>query len=373
MERLEKNKEKDQVRKVSIPDGFDWEWYLKLNHDLIEAGMSTETDAVKHWMRWGFFEGRPYEKPDQSIIDRINTETLDNILDKKIIDYDHIRESRSFILNNRQDAFINFIIPVRGRSNFIQRTIESVKAAAAEFEKGPSLFGKYFSSGKVNITVCEHSESPEHQAICLKLGVNYIWIESGEKFNKCLAMNTAAFFTPKTEWLLFHDVDCIVRSDFFINVFKNIEKKKCEAIQTFSDRRVLYLDDSRTNQVLKRVVEIDKLVEGPGITAGVPGAPGGSVCVTRSLFFKIGGYDPYYFVSYAPEDIFFWRKAEVYGTFETCTTPRNEIYHLNHPRVKVDGSELMAMEMLKTSFEKLSLEKKIELLEKMKNNISKYE
>jgi hypothetical protein len=46
---------------------------------------------------------------------------------------------------------------------------------------------------------------------------------------------------------------------------------------------------------------------------------------------------------------------------------------MNHPRVIVEGGELMAMETLKKSFEKLSLEKKIELLEKMKNNISKYE
>lgn len=364
MEHL-KNKREDSMHKVSIPEGFDWEWYLKLNHDLLAAGMSTKADAVRHWMRWGFFEGRPYEKPDQHIINRIHTENLDNILEKRVIDYDHIRTSGTFVLNNEQNAFINFIIPVRGRSNFIQKTIESVKNSACEFEKETFL--------KVNITICEHSELPEHQVICLKLGVDYIWIESGEKFNKCLAMNTAAFFTPKTKWLLFHDIDCIVKLDFFINVFKNIEKKKCEAIQTFSDRRVLYLDDSKTDQVLKGLIEINKLIEGPGIKAGVPGAPGGSICVTRSLFFKIGGYDPYYFVSYAPEDIFFWRKAEVYGTFETCTSPRNEIYHLNHPRVKIDAGELMAMEMLKTSFEKLLIEEKLELLNKMKNNISKYE
>lgn len=366
MERLEKNKKEDLIRKVLIPEGFNWEWYLKLNNDLIEAGLSTEIDAVKHWMRWGFFEGRPYEKPDQYIIDKIHTENLDNILEKRVIDYDHIRSSGTFILNNKQNAFINFIIPVRGRSNFIQKTIESIKFAAYKFKKD-------FLSEDVNITVCEHSELPEHQLICLKLGVDYIWIKSEEKFNKCLAMNTAAFFTPKTKWLLFHDVDCIIKSDFFINVFENIEKKKCEAIQTFSDRRVLYLDDSKTNQFLKGLIEINKLVEGPGIKAGVHGAPGGSICITRSLFFKIGGYDPYYFVSYAPEDIFFWRKAEVYGIFETCTSPRNEIYHLNHPRVTIDGGELMAMEILKTSFEKLSIEEKLKLLNKMKNNINKYE
>ena len=366
-------------QKAQIPGDFNWEWYLKLNPDIISAGLTDEGGAVMHWLKWGFREGREYKKPERSAINRIERADLNNILDSNSIDYDTIRESGIFDLNNK-DAFINFVIPIRGRSKFIKKTIESVKAAAERYQKSPSLFEKHYEIGHINITICEHSSSPEHRDLSNDLNIDYMWIESHDKFNKCLAMNTAVFFSPKTKWIIFHDVDCLVQSDFFINVFKNNYAKNCKAIQTFSDRRVLYLDEHHTNQILENSLEIDKLQIRPGISPPLRpdgsvavGAPGGSVCIERDLFFKIGGYDPYYFVSYAPEDIFFWLKVEVFEVFETCTTPRNEIYHMNHERVKVDSAELMAMEILKINFEKLSRLKKIELIDKMTNNIKKYE
>jgi hypothetical protein len=365
--------------KLQIPSDFDWEWYLKLNQDLLAAGLINEGDAVMHWLKWGFREGREYKKPERSVINRIEKATLDNLLDSSKIDYDAIRESGIFDLRNGE-GFINFVIPIRGRSKFVKKTVESVKAAVEKYKKGSSLFEKHYETGHVNITICEHSSLSEHRDLSNSLDVDYMWIESHDKFNKCLAMNTAVFFSPKTEWIIFHDVDCLVQSDFFINVFKNIHKKECKAIQTFSDRRVLYVDEYHTDQILKEVLEIDKLQIGPGISPPLRpdgsvavGAPGGSVCIGRDLFFRIGGYDPYYFVSYAPEDIFFWLKAEVFEKFETCTSPRNEIYHMNHERVKVDGAELMSMEILKVNFEKLPKSKKIDLIDKMNNNIKKYE
>lgn len=367
--------------KIIPPDDFDWYWYLKLNHDLIEAGLSTDGDAFAHWIRWGHRENRPYKNPNSVTPNSVTPKKLIRTLEENSIDYDALRSAGIFDLRNEAGAFVNFIIPVRGRTDFIKKTIESVKKAALQFENGPSFIGRHFQHGRVNITVCEHSSKPEHRDACSILGVDYMWIESRGKFNKCLAMNTATFFTPNAEWLIFHDIDCIVQSNFFINIFKNIEKKKCKAIQTFSDRRVLYADEKSTQSILNGSLEFDELSLGiPGIDCPrrpdgsiAFGAPGGSICVTRSLFFKIGGYDPYYFVSYAPEDIFFWLKAETLETFETCIDPRNEIYHMNHPRVEVIGAELASMEMIKTEFIKMSKSEKIELLEKMKDNIEKYE
>ena len=362
----------------SIPDNFDWEWYLKLNADLIAAGMTTESEAIARWLRWGYREGRVCTKPeDPQVLEKMKDKALADVFESNPIDYENL--NHVFDQRNR-DAMINFIIPIRGRSQFIKRTIETVKEAIIKFKKGPSLFGSDFDFGDVNITISEHSSVPEHRKIAEELGVDYIWIESKERFNKCLAMNTAAFFAPRTPWLIFHDVDCVVQSDFFINVFKNIKKKNCKAIQTFSDRRVLYLDCFKTVQVRTCGINVDKLEIGPGVSPPLRedgsiayGAPGGSVCIDRSLFFKVGGYDPYYFVSYAPEDIFFWNKIEVYEIFETCTTPRNEIYHMEHPRVEVDGAELASMEMLKIKFDKLPISEKTELLEKMYNKIQQYE
>jgi len=350
--------------KKQIPSDFSWEWYLKLNEDLLAAGITDEGSAVVHWLRWGFKEGRPYKKPHVWV-----EKELEQILESKKIDYEESVSRGILDIRNREEAEVNFIIPVRGRVNFLTRMAESAKAASDRFGK------------KVNFTVSENSAKPEHRETAQSLGLDYIWTESHGPFNKCFAMNVAVFYTQKTPYLIFHDVDCLVQSDFFIKVFENIEKKKCKAIQTFSDRRVLYLDENVTDKVLKGEFPVDSLSERiPGVNPPywpdgsiASGAPGGSVCVSRDLFFRIGGYDPYYFVSYAPEDIFFWLKAEVYEVFETCTNPRNEIYHMHHPRVKVDGNELASMEALKVKFIKMSLERKVELLRKMSNNIQKYE
>jgi len=48
---------------VSIPDNFDWEWYLKLNSDLINAGLSSKEGAIIHWLRYGHKENRDYSDP----------------------------------------------------------------------------------------------------------------------------------------------------------------------------------------------------------------------------------------------------------------------------------------------------------------------
>jgi hypothetical protein len=355
----------DQPKRY-IPEDFSWEWYLKLNQDLLKAGIFDEGGAVTHWMRWGQKEGRAYKKipgyTEQSV-------QLEVLLESKKIDYDGSVARGILDIRNSEGAEVNFIIPVRGRIDFLEKTLESVKTAARRFGR------------RVNLTVSENSSKPEHRETAKSLDVDYIWTESLEPFNKCFAMNVAVFFTHKTPFLIFHDVDCLVQSDFFIRVFDNISKKKCKAIQTFSDRRVLYLDERVTTEILGDKFPIDNLsIKTPGVNPPFRpdgsiayGAPGGSVCVARELFFRIGGYDPYYFESYAPEDIFFWLKAEVFEIFETCTLPRNEIYHMHHPKVEIDPRKLFLMEQIRTKFEKMRNEEKWELLEKMYNKIKKYE
>ena len=352
--------------KKHIPPDFSWEWYLKLNEDLLIAGITDEGGAVTHWLRWGLKEGRPYKKPHGWAEKELQLELM---LESNKINYEEAISKGILDIRNREEAEVNFIIPVRGRIDFLTKMIESAKTASDQFGK------------KVNFTVSENSPMPEHRETAQSLGVDYIWTESRKPFNKCFAMNIAVFYTQKTRYLIFHDVDCLVQSDFFIRVFENIEKKGCKAIQTFSDRRVLYLDENVTTKVLRGEFPIDSLsIKTPGINppyrpdgSVASGAPGGSVCVTRDLFFRIGGYDPYYFESYAPEDIFFWLKAEVFEDFETCTDPRNEIYHMYHPRVEVDSQKLYSMERIKYRFEKMKNEEKWDLLEKMNSKIKKYE
>ena len=63
--------------------------------------------------------------------------------------------------------------------------------------------------------------------------INYIWAnyKGSDRFNKCLAYNMGAFFSNKSKYCLFHDIDCLIQSDFFIKLEENIKNQNCQAIQ----------------------------------------------------------------------------------------------------------------------------------------------
>jgi hypothetical protein len=45
---------------MSIPPNFNWRFYLENNHDLRNAGLSTENDAITHYTHFGHKENRKY-------------------------------------------------------------------------------------------------------------------------------------------------------------------------------------------------------------------------------------------------------------------------------------------------------------------------
>jgi predicted glycosyltransferase involved in capsule biosynthesis len=230
----------------------------------------------------------------------------------------------------KSSAELSIIIPVYGRESFLEPLIHYFRIA----EKNSGLDIAY--------TIVEHSEVPVHLRTCIRLGINHIWIEKKESdpFNKCLAMNIGACAVKGNDYM-FHDLDCLVRSDFFTNLYENVKAKDAEAIQTFSDRRVLYLNADLTYEALMMELKVDDLIEGPidtkdpkhtGVTPPKNvGAPGGSIWIRKERFLEVGGYDPNIFFGYSPEDIFFWNKVATVTEMHTCTDPRNEIFHMKHP------------------------------------------
>ncbi len=245
------------------------------------------------------------------------------------VDYNSILSvAKKNITNNRKK--LSVIVPAYGRESFSEPLFKSFLNAAKR------------SPVPVSFTLVEHSEIPLHERICSSLGVNHIWIpkDDFEPFNKCLAMNIGSLIVEGEEYI-FHDLDCLVQSNFFSNLYLNINSKESEAIQTFSDRRVLYLDRNLTYRVLNDDLDIDSLKEGPrderdpgynGVTPpGLFGAPGGSIWIKSGLFFRVGGYDANLFFGYSPEDIFFWNKVCAISKMDTCTDPRVEIFHMKHP------------------------------------------
>jgi len=289
----------------------------------------------------------------------------DYAISKKIDHKQVLEKAKKNII--KESARLSIIIPVYGRESFLDPVIHYFKIAEAN------------SNIDIAYTIVEHSEIQLHSETCKRLDINYIWIEkqNNNPFNKCLAMNMGAC-AVKGEEYLFHDIDCLVTSEFFNNLYKNIERKDARAIQTFSDRRVLYLNDTLTNKALDKQLAVDNLKEGPNEISNVnytgvtlpkyTGAPGGSIWIKAEEFINVGGYDPNIFFGYSPEDAFFWDKVSTIGIMHTCTDPRNEIFHMNHPITESSNPYLNQLIELKDIYvSRCTQEEKIKLINLQKS------
>lgn len=286
-------------------------------------------------------------------------------INKKIDHGQVLSKAKKIII--KKSSRLSIIVPVYGRVSFLDPMIHYFRVAEAN------------SSIDISYTIVEHSESPLHMETCQRLEINYLWIEkkNAEAFNKCLAMNIGAC-AVKGEEYLFHDIDCLVTSEFFNNLYKNIDGKDAKAIQTFSDRRVLYLNDTLTNKALDKELIVDHLKEGPteisdinytGVTPPrFTGAPGGSIWIKAEEFINVGGYDPNIFFGYSPEDAFFWNKVSTMGTMHTCTNPRNEIFHMKHPITELSNPHLNYLIELRNIYaSRCSQEEKIKFINLQKS------
>lgn len=282
------------------------------------------------------------------------------------IDYQKIRNDSIFVIYSHDDTYdINFIIPVRGRLKFATPMYNSFLNAR---ENSPL---------KIAYTIVEHSDIPEHSKFCKKNRINYIWIKSepDEQFNKCLALNCGALFSVLSpKGFLFHDIDCLIQSDFFLKLQENVLNKNCKAIQCFHGRRVLYLDDLTTGKILSNEVSVDSLKLGiPGINLPMYiGAPGGSIFIERHLFFRVGGYDPEFFRANSPEDIFFWDKICLIDKMEISDNPEIDLFHMNHPPTYYDNPFIGHMKQIYDQFKNSSFEEKMELVNQKASLIKKY-
>jgi predicted glycosyltransferase involved in capsule biosynthesis len=269
-----------------------------------------------------------------------------SVIEKNKINY------HSLLLNRMPDDYsdISIVIPVRGRKDFVIATLESIKSI--ETDK------------TINITIVEHSEHSQFVAEeQWGVGLIHLPCDSKTPFNKCLCMNVGAIFGPKSQYILFHDSDLLVNKDFVSNIYKNIERKPTACVQTFADRRVLYCDKGLTNRLINgESIELNPKTNGV-YDKNKPGAPGGSIFLTRRLFFMVGGFDPELFHSYSQEDLFFWDKISIFAKIESCNNPRNEVYHLDHELQQFNNPQFKDMLSLYNQWSKLSVEDKSTIVE----------
>lgn len=287
-----------------------------------------------------------------------NLEQLKDICKNNPIDYNDLSDKLYKKIVYKEEIYdYNFIITARGRQNFSKPLFSSVIKATKEVDK------------KIQLTLLEHSNLKEHEKNCDDLGINYLYFNSkGGVFNKCLSYNLSVINTKPSKWYVFHDLDCLVQKDFFKNLLENTTENT-KAIQTFHKRRVLYLNDFLTDLIIREELDVNDLKEN---SEGVSlpqyfGAPGGSISVESEIFFEVGGYDPEFFHSYAPEDAFFWEKLSTLTNIKLCENPHNELYHMNHPILHHSNPNFSYMSSIHNKYKGLVNNKKIEFLQYKKN------
>lgn len=283
---------------------------------------------------------------------------------QKIID----NKTRHYHINNKNHYDVNVIIPLYERQKHLYKVVEALQKTIEKQQ-----------TKKINITISELVDSEKDNLnFCTKNNLDYICVEVKKKmeFPKSLLMNLAALHGCDSEWFLFHDVDCLPQSDFFINLFENINKKNSTAIQTFQARRVLYLNDEATKDIFEDKIKIDDLnINNQKISLpGSFGAPGGSVMVRKKTFFDVGGYDDQLFTGHAPEDFYFWQKVLfTEGRFDSCDDPKNELYHLHHElNYEIENDALEINDAVSIAFIEMSPKEKEQFILYQKNRIKKH-
>ena len=279
-----------------------------------------------------------------------------------LIDYSKIPIEKTMISSNQVD--VSIIIPVMGRENFAVPLIEHLNKA---INKCPHK--------KFSITFVEHSNKSLYSDNC-KNKANLIWIrkENDEPFNKCLAMNIGALFSNSSRYYLFHDLDLLMKENFFIDIFKNLHRVHNDsALQSFAGRRVVVMDSDKTSQILARRLGLNAVIpDSAGAHYCKEGAPGGSIFIKADDFYKVGGFDAEFFHSYSCEDSFFYKKLEHLIGITGCDDPQIDLFHMDHPRTNGAGNSEMRIHLrLLDCFTSLSSDERTKFIEYIENNFKK--
>lgn len=257
---------------------------------------------------------------------------------------------------------LNMVIGGRGRIRFVEPLFKSVNRARLNMDIG--------------VTIVEHSHKSEYRDLCLQYKMNYIWIECSreDQYNRSLTNNVGVLFGPQAEWVVTHDLDCLVQSDFFDKLKSNSENQKTDVFQSFTKRRVIYCNEELTSKLISGDVDVDSLSEGSFGTFTCKGkAPGGSMFMSRRMFFMVGGYDPELFTGYAPEDQMLWDKLSLFKQVCSCDHPPIEVFHLNHPPTMHTNPRHREMVDIVKNFERLPVEERLKIVSLKRQIIQEWE
>lgn len=253
-------------------------------------------------------------------------------LDANQFNYKEIRDKSIIYLVNKEEYDMNIIIGFRGRQEFLKPLIQS-------FEQAIDYHTNKYGSKTFIITFVEHDSEPRNKDMFLASRFNYIWTPGNisEQYSRSFAYNFGVKYSNAAKHYLLHDLDILVKENFFEELYSNLGDSKC--MQTYGKRRVLYMSQSLTPKVISGEIDFNLFNEHtPDVSlpmfAGKPalGSKGGSIVVERDFYYEIGGFDPEIFWGYAAEDQMFWDKALTkLGEVAYADNPPIDIFHMWHP------------------------------------------
>lgn len=307
-------------------------------------------------------------------------------LEENKFSYEELLKDSIISLVDKDLVDINVIIGFRGRQEFINPIIESFQKAFSKTK-----------DKKFSLTFVEHSSSPEAKEI-IGDRANYIWtkgnfydqynisksnyIKNNEQlynqYSRSLAYNFGVKYTNEAKYYLLHDIDILVKENFFDEIFLNLKSSKC--MQTYGGRRVLYMSKELTEKILNKENDIDynsfsDQTEGISLPMynGAPalGSKGGSILVEKDFYYQIGGFDPELFWGYAAEDQIFWDKAcTILGRVDYADNPPIDMFHMWHPPTSSSNPLIMFMENYMLQFRRFVKKDRIRFIE-LKNELLK--
>lgn len=263
--------------------------------------------------------------------------TVDNIIDQlnsKIIPYKRFIKGKENIIHPKE-LDVSVIVGVKGRNKQLEKCLDYLKYAINE---EPDL--------KINVTVVQQDNLPTHKHIADKNNFDYIFIplndsDTEEQFSPALAYNTGFISNQSAKFYIFHCADTLVPHDFFKILNQSyLTREQFDWLQNFTGKSLYYLTPDQTKNIyeLKGLYNLRAMT---GVEKGGPGAPGGSITVSKQTFLDIGGYDPELFHGWAPEDSFFWTKLTTtkrrIDAIRNCHTHENDMaeVYANNPPIKL--------------------------------------
>lgn len=295
---------------------------------------------------------------------------LYRVVNQNRIDYAEIRALSKINLLSDGECDINVIIGFQGRYNFLDTTIRTFKEAIRYYFDNKTESNKFTN---ILLTFVEHDIAPYSEERLIG-DVNYIYTPGNVRaiYSRSFAYNFGVKYSNKAKYYLLHDLDIVVKKDFFLRLERNLTPE-VQCLQPFGGRCVLYVNPLWTERLLETTLDHNELENNPPWVSEpeLKGSKGGSILITGEAFSRVGGFDPEIFWGYAVEDQMFWSKVlDEIGHIEYADNPHIDVFHMYHEPVWDSNPLEGAMREVWHYYQSLSLEDRLAFL-KYKSDLFK--